>query len=345
MNRIKRIFGRAILGAALLGASAAAWAIPVNFNISGRLEDASGNPLIYNIQHGPSEVERDVQVSLQARVTFYNSSSSATVLDDMQVTATAKSGYFNIPVVMKDNLLAQDSLWYALAIDTNQNGLDGNDNFAGRFQINAVPFALSAKPVKYFSTHGGSVSTGSGMRWGYTSIAKASAVAPFVTPPGGVRFNRMNIFVGIAVANTNFSFGLYDQTGKQVVSSGKIAVGAAGFEDAYLEVKTAEFNLAPSQMYFTAILADPPSNISLRNIIVPGIPLVGLIRNMPAGGVLPATLDLKAIQVPTDTAEAIPLSIELSYDEAASAPSAQRAGVSEGANPNVRWIPTSTSKK
>ena len=52
--------------------------------------------------------------------------------------------------------------------------------------------------------------------------ANTLSVAPFTTPPGGGRFNWMNIFIHFVPANTKLSFGIYDELGQRVASSGRI---------------------------------------------------------------------------------------------------------------------------
>src|SRR5262249_49352099 len=123
-------------------------AIPAHIYISGTLTDGNGRPPMFKDEQG-----RTTEPKLAAHIQFFSSDTNQLVAADiLTTTSQVIEGVFNIPVLLTDELLALDQLWYSLAIDADRNGLDSNDQFEGRFRIVSVPFALTAKPVKFFDT-------------------------------------------------------------------------------------------------------------------------------------------------------------------------------------------------
>lgn len=313
----------------LLCATCPCFAIPAQTFINGTLMDEQGKPLMFHDAAGTTLST----VNLTAVVTFYTSE-TATVSIYQEVTTTTvfatSGGVFSVGFTLPDSLLALNALWYSLAIDSDQNGIDPDDTFEGRFQITAVPFALSAKPVVFYDTHGGTISTSSGTKGSFipsqtfSPLSNYMAVAPFTTPPGGVSFNRMNIFIHRIDPYTRLSFGIYDQSGNLVVTSGRLDTGAAGYSAVYLEINNLSGQLLPSTPYFTAIMATNP--VMLRNTFIPSVPLCGVVAVTPDNGLLPQTFAVGSIQT---SPEVVPISITLStIDNAASTQTL----------PNTRWI-------
>ena len=110
-------------------------------------------------------VKTEIKVNLNARLDFFDSETTPTFFAMMYTTATVYNGYFSIKVVPPDPVLAKDSVWYDLSIDADRNGLTGGDQFEGRFELGAVPFALQGAPRTFFTTF-------ERMNNGYSAIKK-----------------------------------------------------------------------------------------------------------------------------------------------------------------------------
>jgi len=122
-------------------------------------------------------------------------------------TLLSASGVFSIEVDVSGTIIALPEVWYELAVDIDQDGIDSQDWFTERFKIIPVPYALTGVASPFFVCHGGSVtSVGVG-----TNPSTRLNVSPFMTPAGGVHFTVMSMrgqpTPGI------FSFGIYDENG------------------------------------------------------------------------------------------------------------------------------------
>lgn len=107
------------------------------------------------------------------------------------------------------------------------------------------------EPWTLFSTHGGVHVSLSGST--ITTAADVMRVAPFITPPGGVRFNRIYTRFGANGAlGTKISIGIYDESGNLVLSSGLITA-SPGNPCCSSEFIVPETFLDSQSIYFTAL--------------------------------------------------------------------------------------------
>lgn len=317
----------------LLGTVVCCWSVPVNISIDGQLLDENGDPREYRDESG----ELLQYLSLAAEVRFHPSRTSPSILHIVEATAgvyPSAGSVFSIPLAMPSALLVYDELWYSLAVDTDMDGIDEDDFFSDRFEILSVPFALSAKPVTYFDTQGGFLSTSTGTRGSFIPVALGNvseymSVAPFTTPPGGVHFNKMCIFVHSVSAGTAFSFGIFDASGEAIATSGRIETSVNIYE-AFLEIENVPSRLKPSSLYFTAITAS--REMMIRNIMIPSIPLSGVVKIAPDNGLLPPSFNVSSIR---PHADAVPISITLILED--DQPSAKMSV-------KHRWIPMMKSQ-
>ena len=314
-------------------------ATPVGLSINGQLLDEKGELIRY--WEATDYDRHEIRVDLPVEINFYESEDSQDSIYKLNTTASAHRGLFNIHFTLPDFVLVKDHLDYTLAIDTNRNGLDPGDLFDERFQIYAVPFALSAKPVNFFVTHGGY--GGEFGTHGVQFMHGRMSVAPFETPPGGVEFNQMNVYLHLVEANTTFSFGIYDYDGNLVVSSGPIVVGDVNILRSFLEIKHEKINLAPSKHYYTALTHNAPKMdaVSLRSGLLPTGPTFGIVDIPTNDGLVPPTFvaDPETFELNMDT-HALPITLTLVEDESAT-PS---LGLKSKAR-QVRWIKTKSHEK
>ena len=332
----KRLLGWLWIFIIFAGLSGAGWATP-RLGVSGRLLDASGNPIRYYEGTGPSRHE--VTVNLTSQLKFYDSETGQTPMHTLATTAEAMGGYFSIYFTLPGPVLLKDQIYYTLAIDADRNGLTSNDLFTGRFQIGAVPFALSAQPSHNFTTHGGKVGSGYGYgRPGHPEDLLVMKVAPFETPSGAVEFNKMNILVGMVPAGTKFTFGIYDEQGQIVVSSGLISVKDVSITNAYLDVKLSQtIKLEPAKIYYTGYAS---SNVSfdVPTGNTPVSPVIGDIPLSTNNGSIPNSFNPSTL-VSNSYTNALPITLT----HVPSAPAPARQGV-DATKPQIRWIYTKQSK-
>lgn len=317
-----------LLELCLCGSSLSAWAIPATVNISGQLLDKSGNPVKY--MH-PTVPATQIQVNLAAKVRLYDSPSTSTLpFATLSATASAYDGIFNITFALPETAVTKDSLWYAVSIDADRNGLSSSDDFPDRLGISAVPFALSAKALKNFTTFGGT-------RGGGGSPTKFSGfmnVVPFETPAGGVEFNRMNVLLVSGKPGDAFEFGLYDENGTRLATSGLIPItGSATLTNAFLQVKTSKITLKPSATYYIGLARNNVS-LALPYGLMPVSPVMGWVTLTKTTGEIPTSFDPATIE-PSINAQALPVTFNLA-DEAA-APKAEWISSKTG-GPQYRWI-------
>lgn len=325
-----------VLAIAICSLVSGGFGIPAHIGITGILADKDGNPIPFYNDEGNTLT----MVRLLAHVKFYASEIAPNAISEVFSTTTVytNTGAFSVPVTLDTDLLTLDELWYSLGIDIKQDGLGASDYFPGRSQITSVPFALTAKPVTFFSTHGGYSTSNSGTGLSYlpAGTSNTMVVGAFTTPPGGVQFNRMNIFVQHVPANTKFSFGIYDSDGSLVASSGLVETSVE-VSWSYLEVNDVPGKLRPSELYFTGILSTDPGFCS-RNVVIPSVPLNGMIpvsNTPPHNGLINSSFPINSI-IPDF--RSIPLNITLSYDKEVEKPMLRTEG-RQSQKPKVRWIP------
>ena len=321
----------------ILVSIAPAFAIPGTISISGMLYDENGDPLIYyeEVYGGRSPI----RVTLDAKIDFYTTETSETPTSTLQTTTTTYKGPFNIRFAPPDELLTSNELWYELSIDTGQDGLDASDLFEDRFQVSSVPYALSAKPFPLFTTHVGYKTLGAAMM-------DRMQVAPFITPPGGVRFNTMTTSIKIE-AHDQCSFGIYDHEGKLVISTGLVETEDTGYEG-FLEIPVDEVTLQPSQVYFTGALSSQVRGGDLVTInwcygIRPIAPyLFGEVDMPDRNGRIPQEFSIDSI---ISKQSSVPLAIALSYDDGSGILSLGAGKMKVSLDRQPRWIVPRTDGK
>lgn len=121
--------GFIILGWAFLGGSEAQ--PPPTINIQGGLAASGGGP---------------VTGTHAFRVRFFTVAVGGTAIGSATGNATfSDGGRYSITVTPPAAILASNEVYYELAIDTADDGLDPSDTFSNRVQIHSVPFALLAQ--------------------------------------------------------------------------------------------------------------------------------------------------------------------------------------------------------
>ena len=189
------------------------------------------------------------------------------------------------------SVITKDSVWYAVSIDVDQNGLTSNDDFPDRIEMGSVPYALSAKPQNSFTTCFGVIT--------YHPVedktGETMMVAPFETPPGGVEFNQMNTIFQVVVENAALSFGIYDEQGKRIAYSGVIhSPATVTLAGVYLQVAHPTVKLEPSKIYYIGITAQFTSTLSTVAPacgVRPAAPTFGTVTIAKANGGLPASFN------------------------------------------------------
>lgn len=329
-----RILAAIIMMLLAVLAAAPAGAIPGKILISGQLLDKDGNPVHYTTPtlSGPQEIS----VGLAARVMLYDSATAPAAFAIIPTTATAYNAYFNISFTLPDTAVTKDSLWYALSIDVANDGLSSSDFFPDRFEIGSVPFALSARPVTFFTTFSGSKEGGGS----YYRFANIMNVCPFETPPGGVEFNQMNIILFLGMPNSAFSFGIYDESGVLVVSSGLITIKGVEMSESFLQVKHQTVKLMPSKIYYVGI-ARNNTGTYFANGLRPAAPIMGTVAIPKADGSIPVSFSPSKI-VPDTSIYYLPVTLCLVADDATSGTKWEQA---KPGQPQYRWIPAQPSAK
>ena len=101
---------------------------PPTVNVQGTLEAPGGGPLVGSYDY---------------RIGYYDQEVGGTELAVVTGTVvTSQSGRFSIGIAFPTSLLAEENIWYGLAIDTEGDGFQGSDFFDDRAQVHSVPFAL-----------------------------------------------------------------------------------------------------------------------------------------------------------------------------------------------------------
>jgi len=247
--------------------------IPSVVSITGSLKDSQGNPISGNFA---------------TELKFYATENGTTVLDTVTTTTQVTSGVFNITLTPPDSIMMVDDIWYSLAIDSNFSGLDSSDLFANRFCITSVPYALSTPALNYFNTANGCDSWYPADPDYYKK--NDMCVIPFVSPPGGVEFNKMYIIYRLLDNGPIYiSFGIYDENGYLLYNSGQKSV-QANYPDArgYVMVNITG-SLLPSTKYYVGFGHD---NDVLNNLFVgcgsgSSAPNLGWLHNVVSYGQIP----------------------------------------------------------
>jgi hypothetical protein len=287
--------------AALLAMPAWAWAIPLDLSVSGQLLDGDGNPMIFRelrVPPGGGSAEMvPVHRALAARLIFFNDRAATQSLTIVDASADAYNGYFAIYYQLPGSTLAQDELWYDLAIDVDGDGVTAEDFFEDRFRIASVPFALSAQPTTFMIPFPKSPSSA---HFFIDTEDDILYVAPFVTPSGGARISRFYTSIFGVPSGARCSFGVYDADGKLVVRS-KIVDGDDPELGSPIRVVEAPVTLlAPSTLYYGGFIATGnPSNFAgglmHTTAILPDLPLTGQVPGFDTKGVCPDEFDPAAI--------------------------------------------------
>ena len=281
-----------------------------SITISGFLEDIGGIPM---------------NDRFNAEVKFYETSTSTIVLQtDTFTTSLAVNpsssvvggvkicgGVFAFDVVPTSSVLALDVIWYSLAIDTNENGLDAGDLFEERFKINAVPLLLKGKIKSFWATHG-HTST-----WKDRYHSPHLAVSPFIVPAGGVKFNVMSADVSSGSSISRISFGIYDRNGNSIALTGLQTI-PANTRGLWVVKLDKTIFLEPAELYFTGVGNHEFGGLAVRDSIVADSPLRGAIRDLITDGLIPNSFNPDMIEQHVGSeSEGFfqPISITLSYIE------------------------------
>ena len=113
------------LGAAADGTQAA---VPEIIVIQGTLEDAGGGPVT-----GAHEI----------LIEFYDARAGGSILGSTSaIIDISSAGRFYFEMAAGPAILDASETWYALAVDTEDDGVDPGDVFPDRVPIRSVPFAL-----------------------------------------------------------------------------------------------------------------------------------------------------------------------------------------------------------
>jgi hypothetical protein len=129
-KRMMRILaaGFLVLGVTFIGVSEAQ--PPPTINIQGGLADSGGGP---------------VTGTHAFRIRFFTVAVGGTEIGAANGNATfSDGGRYSIAVTPPAAVLSANEVYYELAIDTADDGLDQSDTFPNRVQIHSVPFALLA---------------------------------------------------------------------------------------------------------------------------------------------------------------------------------------------------------
>ncbi len=106
------------------------WAVPETTTIQGSIEAPSGGPVLGTL---------DYIISFHTDAVGGNELASVT-----GEVSISKAGRFSIDTVLPPVVLSATDVWYELAIDVGEDGLDTSDRFPERVRIHSVPFALQS---------------------------------------------------------------------------------------------------------------------------------------------------------------------------------------------------------
>ena len=257
-------------------------------------------------------LETDAGVSLNGtfdcEITFFETATITSSIDSQTTETQAVRGVFAISVMVPEEMLTLDEVWYSLAIDTNLNGLDEADLFEGRFQIASVPFSLSTQPADFFATHGG-YSPDKVTAMGAADLDDLM-VCPFITPPSGVVFDKMSVFFEAAAAvPVRCSIAIYDRDGNAVASSGEIILAPGS--PLITEVSVSG-TLLPSTLYYTGWGTNSDQGPGIRQPPLPALPTCGRVLNVVVNGIVPQSFSPATVD---NSAAIFPISITLSHVE------------------------------
>jgi len=111
-------------------------------NIGGTASDAIGNPIV-----GPKDY----------RIRFFDAATGGAQLgsDVIGSVTLSAGGIFNIPLESPADVATLDNVWYELALDTEEDGIDADDVFGQRLPVYGVPYAhnaslLNGQPSGYY---------------------------------------------------------------------------------------------------------------------------------------------------------------------------------------------------
>lgn len=256
------------------------WAIPTEVAVTGYLTESQGGATV------------PVSGKFPLMLTFYDGPSKTTAikLDTVRTTATVTLGLMNATIPLPDDLLTLQAVWYEVSLDRDKNGFEAKDLFGEMVRLTSVPFALSAQPTKYYESHGGQGGYNQfGAGYG-ANVQGRIVMAPFCTPPGGVKFNRMAASFGFDAA-TSTTFGVYNDKGKLVYSSAVLT----GKQDRDILAFAIEGKLKPSRMYWTALITNSSNTPTVGIIMLPNIPTRGYYPSDSQNGTLPKKIDLTKI--------------------------------------------------
>ncbi len=103
-------------------------------------------PPTINLQGSLANATGAVTGTHQFLIDIYPQEVGGNVLQEATGTLTLSgSGRYSLSLSPSAAFLAAAEAWYQLAIDTNDNGIDGGDVFPQRVQVHSVPFALLSK--------------------------------------------------------------------------------------------------------------------------------------------------------------------------------------------------------
>ncbi len=217
-------------------------------------------------------------------------------------TLLSASGVFSIEVDVSGAIIALPEVWYELAVDIDQDGIDSQDWFTERFKIVPVPYALTGTATEFFITHSGGMP---GFGVGANPSTRLN-VSPFMTPAGGVRFNTMSM--RSQATPGIFSFGIYDANGVGVALSPafNLVPNPSGTVVLLHEFPISGF-LQPSSLYYTGWTA---SSDTMNIVPAPTPPIngYGIVTIPESGGLVPTSFDPNQI---TDTTWVLSLPVGL----------------------------------
>lgn len=168
---------------------------------------------IGGLLQGPQGSPIEVTGEFDARLVYYESEEITESLAEANgrigVSRGVFSGFIQYPAVLS----SYSEVWYELAIDTDDDGIDPEDFFDTRFRITVAPSALSVMPYKVLDTHGGLVSNS----LSYVTSNRLH-LSLCMAPPAAVQFDQVVLDIwGWGSIN---NVGIYDIGGNLVCQTG-----------------------------------------------------------------------------------------------------------------------------